>query len=55
MIIYKKQNGVVTQHQAISLEVFVMETFDNTWIRSREGRSVELTKGREAVSVWCLP
>jgi hypothetical protein len=55
MIIYKKQNGAVTQHRGESLEAYVRETFDNTWIRSREGRSIELTRGREAVSVWVLP
>jgi hypothetical protein len=55
MLIYKKQNGVVTQHTAVSLELYVLETFDSTWLRSREGRCVELTRGREAVSVWVLP
>jgi hypothetical protein len=55
MIIYKKQNGVVTQHRGESLEAYVLETFDSTWLRSREDRSIELTRGREAISVWCLP
>jgi hypothetical protein len=55
MIIYKKQNGVVTQHTGESLEAYVLETFDSTWLRSCEGRCVELTRGREAISVWCLP